>query len=308
MDLESANHLVLLWWNTGLTPPVNALKATAEDREFVIAQIRDMRRSFDFCILGLCEVQTSDLDAIMNGLKDPNLRVVDRSDRTKKQKFDIALIYDETKVNLVHAVSLVEQYGKQKVKLGERMTFITTGNSVTLNVVLSHWPSRLTWHEKDSNRAQLGSLLSSSLAELRKDPKAFLVLMGDYNDDPCSPSLSEHLLATRDRELARRNHHFFYNPFWRCLGESHPSSITLDGNGSVCGTHYYRGGDHTEWFTYDQIIFSSSFLNHQEIYLDEELTHIVSNPELTEKLRSRRSVCDHFPVTSTIKLRVRTSS
>ncbi|MCL2873134.1 MAG: hypothetical protein FWF41_09255 [Betaproteobacteria bacterium] len=308
MESISVSRLVFLWWNTGLTPPVpdTKLKATAEDREFAVAQIKAMRCGLDFGILGLCEVQTSDLDAIMGGLDDPNLRRIDKTDRSKKQKFDIALIYDETRVRHVDSLSFVEQFGKYNFRLGEMETFVITGTNVIVRVVSSHWPSRRNWHEKAPERTHLGSLLSNSLAEMRKDPDAFLVLMGDYNDDPCSPSLSEYLLATRDRELARRDHRFFYNPFWRRLGESLPSPVAT-GDSSICGTHYYRGGSHTEWFTYDQIIFTSAFLNRPDVILEEELTQIVATPELTARVRSR-NVCDHFPVTSTVKLKMRSIS
>lgn len=306
MDPVSVSRLVFLWWNTGLTPPVIKLKATADDRAFAVAQIKAMRKVLDFGILGLCEVHTTDLDAIMQGLDDPNLRVIDKTDRLGKQKFDIALIYDETRVTHVESRSFVERFGKRKFKLGEMMTFVTTETNIVVHVVLSHWPSRRTLHEKDPNRSRLGSLLLDSLAGLREDPEACLVLMGDYNDDPCSPSLSEYLLATRDRELAKRNHRFFYNPFWRWLGESLPSPLATDGS-SICGTHYYGGGDHTEWFTYDQIIFTSAFLNRSDVYLEEDLTQIVATPELVARLRSR-NVCDHFPVTSTVKLRMRDRS
>ena len=74
------------------------------------------------------------------------------------------------------------------------------------------------------------------------NPNLYIVLMGDYNDDPFSPSLSEHLHATRDRELAIQDGAFLYNPFWRRLGESR--SFPTSGNEvSICGTHYYDGGE-----------------------------------------------------------------
>jgi hypothetical protein len=110
------------------------------------------------------------------------------------------------------------------------------------------------------------------------------------------------LLATRDRELAKRNPAFLYNPFWRCLGESLPAAI-WGTDVSVCGTHFYPNGEHTQWFTYDQIMFSSAFLNDGAIVLNEEYTRIVSTPELTMALRNRRQTCDHFPVLSVVTLR-----
>ena len=307
MDFAPVAPLVFLWWNTSLAPPVAKLKATATDREFVVEQIGVMRDTVRFAVLGLCEVQSSDLAAIMLGLGDPNLRLIDKTARNGQLKFDTALIYDQTQLIHVDSRSFVERYGKRSLKLGEMLTFVTVSTGIVIHVVLSHWPSRRSVSESDPKRTELGTLLRASLAAWRRDPQAYIVLMGDYNDDPFSPSLASHLLATRDRELARRDPRYFYNPFWRWLGESLPTAIAGSG-ASVCGTHYYRGGEQTEWFTYDQIIFTSAFLNGGDALLDETLTKIVSTPALAASLQNTKHVCDHFPVMSTVNLKMRASS
>jgi len=298
--------LVFLWWNTSLSPPIKKKKATAEDRTFVVEQIKEMRAALRFDILGLGEVDAEDLRIILDGVGDSSLSVIDVTDHSGKLMFDTAIIYDRTKLSVIEldqTQSFIEGYGKVTLKLGELVSFVTLENGAVIHLVVSHWPSRLTAGELEGRRAELGTLLRVSLARLRTDgADPFIVLMGDYNDDPFSPSLSAHLLATRDRELAKRNSKFFYNPFWRCLGESLPSAVS-DTDSSVCGTHFYRNGEHTEWFTYDQIIFASAFLGDGPIILNEEHSRIVATPELKRRLRSRKHVCDHFPVLSVVTLR-----
>ena len=303
MAWQPLNPLVFMWWNTSLSPPIPTLKSTSEDADFVVAQVREMRQRSRFAVLGLAEVQSSNLDAILNGLGDPDLLCLDSSDRTQRLMHDTALIYDQSVLTCVDRRSFVERFGKHQMKLGQLTVFETKQGAVPISVVTSHWPSRRSAPEHAGRKAEFGTLLRKSLEQFR-DPKLnpYIVLMGDYNDDPFSPSLAEHLLATRDRELARRNPQFFYNPFWRWLGESQSSAI-VGADHSVCGTHFYPNGDQTEWFTYDQIIFSSAFLADGTIILDEESTAILTSTELKGRLHSRAHTCDHLPVRSSAMLR-----
>jgi len=128
------------------------------------------------------------------------------------------------------------------------------------------------------------------------------ILMGDYNDDPCSPSLANHLLATRDRNMAQENRTFLYNPFWRKLGETVDHDERLAPH-SVCGTHFYRAGRYTQWHTFDQLMFSSEFLQDGPMVLDEQHTRIIVTESLKTRILDRTEKLDHFPVLSTVSLR-----
>lgn len=308
------DRLVLTWWNTSLTPPIPGARPSDNDRQFVVEHIKMLRQTLDFDILGLCEVSTEDLDSITQGLQDPNMKVVDQTDHTGQLKFDSAIIYNSNKLRVVNTHSFKDRFGELAYKAGVLVTFeeITTG--LTLHVVISHWPSRRTAPEFASRRGKLAEFLFQSLRKLRafyeqsegatvnEDGVCHIVLMGDYNDDPFSEPMAHYLQATRDRELARSNDDFFYNPFWRCLGESAPMSIDTQGIG-VCGTHYYRSGEFSKWFTFDQIIFSSSFLSDNAAVLDETHSRIVVSRDLRDLIVSSNSVFDHFPVMSSITLR-----
>jgi hypothetical protein len=297
--------LVLLWWNTALSPPVAKSRATDEDRAFVVAQIKSMREELRFDILGLGEVSTEDLEMILDGVGDPALSVLDTTNRSNRVKFDTALIYDRTTLIAGEPVSLTDVYAKSTLKLGQMLSFMAIDGIAELCVVISHWPSRRSVSELQGKRSELGMLLRQSIMPKRAEgADPYIVLMGDYNDDPFSPSLASHLLATRDRELARRNSDFFYNPFWRHLGESlHATAV--DNQISVGGTHFFRNGDETEWYTYDQIIFSSAFLNDGPMLLEEKYSQIIVTSELRRRLLARRHVCDHLPVMSVVTLRER---
>lgn len=291
--------LPMVWWNTSLSPPINELDSTQEDRDFVATQIRDMRRDLGVALFGLGEVCTDDLDVIQQCLADPDLIVIDSTDRTGRSKLDTALIYDATKLALIDETHIRDSFATSTLKTAHRATFMTL-NGQRMNVFCSHWPARARIGETDPMRVELGRSLNSAVTAL--GPDNYHVLMGDYNDDPCSPSLASHLLATRDRTMAQRDHRFLYNPFWRRLGEAYDHSSQSPPD-SACGSHFYRGGRFTQWHTFDQIIFSSTFLRDSSIVLDERYSQILVTDELKARIEDRTQRFDHFPVLSSVSLR-----
>jgi hypothetical protein len=305
MRWTTIEPLVFLWWNTSLSPPVSKNRTSAEDLAFVVSLVGELRAEYGFAAFGLGEVCSEDLRAIQAGVGDAALSVFDATDRCGRRKYDTAILYDRTKLVFSEPRSFEEKFGKTTLKLGEMARFVTTGSGEVVDVVVSHWPGRRTSPELDVARDELGTLLRRSLeyvrnAEARERP--YVILMGDFNDDPYSRALTGHLLATRDRELARRRAEFFYNPFWRCLGESLPSVMATAEQG-VCGTHYYPSGASSHWFTFDQIIFSSAFLGDGPIVLDDAHSRILSTPELKRRLLDKKQIFDHFPVLSAVTLR-----
>ncbi|CAE6724707.1 hypothetical protein LMG22931_01901 [Paraburkholderia nemoris] len=306
MTWSTIGPLVFVWWNTSLSPPISRRKAVAADLEFVIAQLREIRQQTACDVLALGEVCATDLDAILTGLGEPQLAVFDATDRTTKPMFDTAVIYDQSRLSLEDTRSIVDKFGRKTLKTGEVFEFRALETGDLFKLVVSHWPSRLTASESTAQRAELGTALRWSVERMQEDEAAsFIVLMGDYNDDPFSPSLASHLLATRDRTLARRDSRFLYNPFWKWIGESHDGVHNAE-SGGVCGTHFYAGGETSQWFTYDQIIFSSAFLRDQSLVLNEKRSGILAPPALRSKLLKKSEIFDHLPVLATVELRSRT--
>ncbi|CAN7160427.1 hypothetical protein LJR022_000141 [Paraburkholderia hospita] len=295
--------LVLVWWNTSLSPPIAKRRATDADLKFVVEQIRLIRQETAFDILALGEVSSTDLKAIIAGAGEPPLALYDATDRSSKPMFDTAVIYDPARVSFERNQSIIDSYARTTLKTGEVAIFRTLQTGELFQLVVSHWPSRLTAAEHDPRRAELATGLRRSLASIQEElPTPYTILMGDYNDDPFSPSLANHLLATRDRSLARRDSRYFYNPFWKWIGESHHDVPDAENSG-ICGTHFYPGGESSRWFTYDQIIFSSAFLADNTMVLREQQTGILVPPELRARLLARREIFDHLPVLGTVDLR-----
>lgn len=112
------------------------------------------------------------------------------------------------------------------------------GDSVT--IIVCHWPSRfggspLREWGGEQVRAEKDSILAAN-------PAMKVLVMGDMNDDPFSPSMAKSLGARRKMEDVKPGEMF--NPWWQIL---------LDGHGTL----KYDG----RWNLFDQIVMSSNCLD-----------------------------------------------
>lgn len=107
----------------------------------------------------------------------------------------------------------------------------------SLTVIVCHWPSRhggspLREWGGEQVRAEKDSILNAN-------PSMKVLVMGDMNDDPFSPSMAKSLGARRKMEDVKDKDMF--NPWWQIL---------LDGHGTL----KYDG----KWNLFDQIVMSPS--------------------------------------------------
>jgi hypothetical protein len=297
--------LNIFWWNTALFPPTLLETRGSADQALVISQIKLLRESHRFALFGLGEVCGSNLEAILEGVGDPTLGILDATGRRGKVILDTAFLYDRLQLEPVDncVQEIQHRAGKTALKLGIMTKFRVPAVDCQIHVVASHWPGRLR-SATAPDRLELASALRTHCVQVGDTGVQHIVLMGDYNEDPASPALETHLRATRDRTLAQRDSAFTYNPFWRSLGESHALGEAAEIAG-ICGTHYYRRGRDTRWMTLDQMIFSSAFLHDGPLTLNEQETGIVSNAALRQALLSNKSFCDHLPVRGQITIRNR---
>jgi len=109
-----------------------------------------------------------------------------------------------------------------------------------VTIIVNHLPSRgATSYYRELGGRQI-RVVKDSL--LRDDPNVKLFIMGDMNDDPRDPSMSEALGARRDMKDVEDGG--LYNPFWKI-------------HDSGTGTLMYNGA----WNLFDQIILSKNLLN-----------------------------------------------
>jgi len=114
----------------------------------------------------------------------------------------------------------------------------------TFHFFVNHWPSRRGGLEKsEPKRTYVAKQIRKEVdAIYQKSPKANIVIMGDFNDEPTNKSLQEVLGATMDRSACQPTG--LYNLM---------SNLDKEGKGS----YNYRGN----WNMLDQLIVSCNLAN-----------------------------------------------
>lgn len=183
-----------------------------------------------------------------------------------------------------------------RVPLEERSTrdIVAAGFSVSgrpIQVVLNHWPSRsfdVAWSEP--GRIAAARVARHIVDSLRaRNPKAAIVVMGDFNDPPESRSVREVLGSSFDRHSVRKaGFRLLYN-CWNDVQEG--------------GSYVYRG----KWERIDQILVSSALLDGQGLRLGKRafapvlFSHMLDRSgeklySTYEKGRYRGGYSDHLPL------------
>ena len=113
-----------------------------------------------------------------------------------------------------------------------------------IHVLVNHWPSRSggesTTAPMRNHAASLCKNIVDSLTAI--DPNAKVIVMGDLNDDPVSPSVKKVLKAKSKKETVKKGEMF--NPMYAYFKKG-------------IGTNAYRDA----WSNFDQLIFTKGLLD-----------------------------------------------
>jgi hypothetical protein len=310
MNGELKLTLGIAWWNTSLSPR-GKCRADEEDKKIASQIIRLMANDLRIDCLAFGEVTTDDLRYIVDSCSLKDYQIFDGTLKEGRLLFDTGLMYNKRRLEILNSNNITSGYGEQTLKIAQRIDFIISETHELLHIYVLHWPSRIWYPENSAKRDTLGVRLHTAIEGLKKQyPSSYppqIIILGDFNDEPFNNPLAGHLLATRDRTLAKQSDLFFYNPFWRHLGETLPHSYGLH-SGSICGTYFHRTGEETKWRTFDQIIVSSSFLSDDRWYIEEKYTNILHYPPFDDLLRSGSKIFDHRPVLSFIQRKLNDSN
>ncbi|MEC7005028.1 MAG: endonuclease/exonuclease/phosphatase family protein, partial [Bacteroidota bacterium] len=120
-----------------------------------------------------------------------------------------------------------------------------------IHFIVIHWPSRRGGEAKSRSKRIEAAKLSKSIIDSLTvvDPNAKVILMGDFNDDPISPSIKDFLKAKMDANNVNSGE--LYNT----MGMHYKKGI---------GTLAYRD----QWNLFDQFIVTSSLLDQKKNYND----------------------------------------
>lgn len=281
--------LSFAWWNTGLSPSAKS-RANNEQRQIAIQVIRHLlcTEKIDFLVLA-----EEDIFEFRQLRELNNYKIKSGISKIGHIAFDTCFIYG-CKIALNKDIIEIDTgRGGKKLKIAQKLILRTSISQQPFYLFVSHWASRLYCSENSPDRQLLGMRLRDEVDNILSDNSEFIILLGDYNDEPFDNSLAQQLMATRDKALVKRKPNLLYNPFWQHL-------TYFDTHLNYAGTYYHKNGDTTKWRTFDQIIISSAFIN-SELQLNEVETGIVHIPNYLKQVKDGKTIFDHLPIKTTIE-------
>jgi len=296
----SSIYFKIVWWNTSLSP--NGKQSNcSKSKEIVFTTIHRLILNEKVDVIALGEISDSDLAYLKEKLIGYGYIAKDMTGKIGRLNFDTAFIYKKERMKIFDDSNLIDDFGRFKLKTASQIGAKLSENE-SIYFFISHWPSRRFCEENSAKRVELAINLRKRLQTIRDatNSKIPFVLMGDYNSEPFSKEISQHLLATRDRSVVKKNVAYLYNPFWCKIGESVPFEEEK-GEESCAGSYFYNKSNETRWYTFDQIIISSHFLNKNGWYINETKTGIMNRDLVKGHVLDQKYSFDHLPVILTLE-------
>ena len=186
-----------------------------------------------------------------------------------RRGIDVALLYQSKyyKVSESKAIPLLI-YNDQNERVYTRDILLVGGSfdGDPLYILVNHWPSRSGGESATRAFRNAGALrckeISDSLSTI--NPAAKVIIMGDLNDDPVSPSVKKILQAQSQKKKVRPKG--FYNPMFDFYKKGF-------------GTNAYRDA----WSLFDQIILNYPLIRVKGSGYKYYRTHIHNPTYLIQK-------------------------
>ena len=154
---------------------------------------------------------------------------------------DVGLLYLEKYFKVVDSESIpIIVYNEEGARDFTRDTLYVKGilNDELVHIFVNHWSSRRDGVDETAyKRIKAAGIVREKINHIQaEESDPHIIIMGDFNDDPKSESIQQHLMDTD-----------LYNPMEKLL--------TI-----YKGSLNYRG----EWNLFDQIIFSTNFFDYKK--------------------------------------------
>lgn len=220
--------------------------------EEVLSQIGKDVSPDGLAVFGCAEVEN--VTVLQDLVRQPKLKdrkyAIVHYNSPDERGIDVGLIYNPRYLKVLSSASLnVPLIGDNGKPRFTRDVLYVHGllQGEDVHFFVNHWPSRRGGEEASAP----GRALAAGVAKVKIDsimknnPDAKVILMGDLNDDPVSPSVAKVLGAKGDPEKVKRSE--LYNPWM---------SYYKDGIGTLA----YNDA----WNLFDQIIISQAFLPREQ--------------------------------------------
>lgn len=218
----------------------------------VIAQLGTDINPDGLALLGVSEIENDTvLTALIKhkSLKNRDLKFV-HYDSPDRRGIDVGLLYNPKYFTPIYSAPLfVKLPGGSKDSYFTRDILYVKGimDADTIHVLVGHWPSRSGGEERSiPARAAAAAVVKGIVDSLNKiNIKSKIVIMGDLNDDPISPSLTKVLAAKGTTKGLKDGG--LYNPWY----DFYKKGI---------GTIAYQDS----WGLFDQVIISKAWLDKEQ--------------------------------------------
>lgn len=225
----------------------------------VISQIGTDFSPDGLSVIGHAEIENASVLRDLSNhplLKSRNYKVV-HYDSPDLRGVDVGMLYNPKYFTPVSSQSLTVHLGdNDTTEYKTRDILYVYGNfdGEDMHIFVNHWPSRRGGEEASApGRAKAARVCREKIDSIvGKNPDAKIIVMGDLNDDPISPSVAVILGSKGEKEKVQKGG--LYNPW-----------VTYYKQG--IGSNAYNDS----WNLFDQVIVSSGFLdkNHDGYFFKE---------------------------------------
>jgi len=205
-------------------------------------------------IIGVCEIENRlVLDDLVSQkcIADKHYKIV-HHESPDKRGIDCAFLYDPSHFELFSSKSISLSMPNDK-NFKTRDQLLVTGKLLgeKIHFIVNHWPSRRGGESKSRPKRIQAAILCKSIVDSIQiaDKNAKVIIMGDFNDDPISPSIKNILNAKGNQQMVKEGQLF------NAMGQHFKNGI---------GTLAYRD----QWNLFDQFILSSSLIDLEKNYDD----------------------------------------
>ena len=256
-------------------------------------------------LLGVCEVENAAVLGRLVTALSPlgrNYRVM-HHDSEDGRGIDVAFVYDADRFTAeedFHYVVLKRSTTRDIYQVNFR-----TPKGRVLSVIGNHWPSRTGGrYESEPYRIIAAETLSYWLARIQeiRGQNAFILVAGDFNDEPWDRSMTEYALSTVSRTKANRARNpSLWNLMWPAAGAG-------------IGTHYFDNFPNV----LDQFLVTRGLgRTTSEILVEPDSAQVLRFPEMVSgglypaprrfgrpsSTLDRDGYSDHYPIAVTLRER-----
>ena len=246
-------------------------------------------------IIGVCEIENRTvLEDLINmpKLKPYGYEIV-QFDSPDERGIDAGFLYRKDLFTVEYAKNIKTEMPDTSDRTRDILLVSGKLDGEMMHFTVNHWPSRsggeaLSRPNRAAAAENLKTIIDSIQAE---DKNAKIISMGDFNDDPVSPSIADILVAKGKKSKLKKTTDL-YNPYWEFYKKGY-------------GTTAWRDA----WSLFDMHIITNSLLNAENgyrfvkadrytpAYIIQEKGRFKGYPKRTHSFGNYlNGYSDHFPV------------